>query len=262
MKTPHPSLNNGIEDGTPCDPMRPPSPAPAPTKQDSEKVERVEAKGAVDAPATNGLPAPYYQDSAVTLYHGDCREIVPMLGRFDLLLTDPPYPNGEGHFIDAVEVARQVILACDFDSQFIFWSEVSLPPCTIPLVATHIWHRTNVNGKIYEPIFQHERDGRKRRSEIHAQCAIFNGAGPGCAEYLGHPTQKPVALMTWLISKTQAQTILDPFAGSGTTGRAAKDLGRKCVLIEREERYCEIAAKRMAQEVFDFTATEQAQPPQ
>jgi len=49
------------------------------------------------------------------------------------------------------------------------------------------------------------------------------------------------------------QTILDPFAGSGTTGRAAKDLNRKCVCIEREERYCEIGAKRMEQEVFDFS---------
>jgi DNA modification methylase len=70
-----------------------------------------------------------------------------------------------------------------------------------------------------------------------------------------HPTQKPLALMTWCISLAgdTAQTILDPFAGSCTTGRAAKDLGRKCVCIEREERYCEIGARRMSQEVFDLT---------
>ena len=66
-----------------------------------------------------------------------------------------------------------------------------------------------------------------------------------------HPTQKPVALMSWCISLAgDVQTILDPFAGSGTTGRAAKDLGRKAVLIEIEERYCEIAARRMGQEVL------------
>ena len=66
-----------------------------------------------------------------------------------------------------------------------------------------------------------------------------------------HPTQKPLALITWCLSLApDAQTILDPFAGSGTTGRAAKDLGRKCVMIEREEKYAEIAAKRMAQEVL------------
>ena len=63
--------------------------------------------------------------------------------------------------------------------------------------------------------------------------------------------------MMWCIGLAgDVQTILDPFAGSGTTGRAAKDLGRKCVLIEREERYCEIAARRMAQEVFNFDEKE------
>jgi len=67
-----------------------------------------------------------------------------------------------------------------------------------------------------------------------------------------HPTQKPLALMSWCLSLAgdDAKTVLDPFAGSGTTGRACKDLGRKCVMIEREERYCEIAARRMGQEVL------------
>jgi DNA modification methylase len=67
-----------------------------------------------------------------------------------------------------------------------------------------------------------------------------------------HPTVKPVDLLGRLISMSSkaGDTILDPFAGSGTTGRAAKDLGRKCTMIEREERYCEIAARRMAQEVL------------
>ena len=69
-----------------------------------------------------------------------------------------------------------------------------------------------------------------------------------------HPTQKPLALMTWCIGLAcDVQTILDPFAGSGTTGVAAKALGRKCVLIEREEKYCEIAAKRLRQEYLALT---------
>lgn len=78
-----------------------------------------------------------------------------------------------------------------------------------------------------------------------------------------HPTQKPVELMTWCISLADdPATILDPFMGSGTTLRAAKDLGRKAIGIEIEEKYCEIAAKRMQQEVFDFTplATDEPSP--
>jgi len=73
-----------------------------------------------------------------------------------------------------------------------------------------------------------------------------------------HPTQKPVKLMTWCLSFfPECKSILDPFAGSGTTGVAAKELNKKCVLIELEEKYCEIAARRLSQEVFNF---EEAKP--
>jgi hypothetical protein len=66
-----------------------------------------------------------------------------------------------------------------------------------------------------------------------------------------HPTQKPVELLRWCLGYApEAVTVLDPFAGSGSTGRACKDLGRKCVMVEREERYCEIIARRMGQEVL------------
>lgn len=70
---------------------------------------------------------------------------------------------------------------------------------------------------------------------------------------LGHPCPKPLKLMTWLIEGSKAEgLILDPFMGSGTTLRAAKDLNRKAIGIEIEEKYCEIAALRMSQEVFNF----------
>jgi len=67
-----------------------------------------------------------------------------------------------------------------------------------------------------------------------------------------HPTEKPVELMTTLLQKCPLGVVVDPFMGSGSTLRAAKDLGCRSIGIEFEERYCEIAAKRLAQEVFDF----------
>lgn len=191
---------------------------------------------------------PYYQDDAVVIYHGDCREIVPQLS-FDVTVSDPPYPNNAGHFVDAVDCARDVLSR--IGDSLIFWTELERPPVNLPLVAVHIWHRTNVNGRPYEPIYHFDSSGEKRRSEVLQHAAIFEGVGPGCNEYLGHPTQKPVALMNTLIGKTSG-IILDPFMGSGSTIRAAKDLNRKAIGIEISERYCEMAVKRMSQEVFNF----------
>ena len=85
-------------------------------------------------------------------------------------------------------------------------------------------------------------------------------AGSDVKGHRMHPTQKPLSVMVSCLNLVpEAQTVLDPFAGSGTTGRAAKDLGRKCVLIEREEKYCEISARRMAQEVLPLFGTQDAQ---
>lgn len=180
-----------------------------------------------------------------TLYLGDCCEVLPTLPKVDAVVTDPPYPNSEGYFIDSIGIARNILLNQGPNIFLAFWSEIEIPSCCHPIVATHIWHRTNVNGKIYEPIFHWHRDGRKRRSEIRAQPAIFSGAGPGCVEYAGHPTQKPIDLMSWLINKTDSTTILDPFMGSGTTGVAAVKLGRKFIGIEIEPKYFDIACRRI-----------------
>jgi len=179
------------------------------------------------------------------LYLGDCREILPTLGKVDAVVTDPPYPNGEGHFVEAIHIARKVVSSITAPEAIIFWSELEAPPCALPAVATHIWHRTNVNGKLYEPAFHFAADGRKRRSEIFPQAAVFDGAGPGCIEFEGHPTQKPISVMRRLLSLTKAQTILDPFMGSGTTGVAALKLGRKFIGIEIEPKYFDIACRRI-----------------
>jgi site-specific DNA-methyltransferase (adenine-specific) len=181
-----------------------------------------------------------------TLYNEDCRFILPTLHGVDAVVTDPPYPNGEGHFVESVEVARTILPELNCRIVLWFWSEIDAPKASLPHVATHIWHRTNVNGKIYEPVFHFAADGVKRRSEIRPHAAVFNGVGPGCTEYAGHPTQKPIDLMRWLVEKT-AGTVLDPFMGSGTTGVACVKLGRKFIGIERERKYFDIACRRIEQ---------------
>ena len=124
-----------------------------------------------------------------------------------------------------------------------------LPPCKGPLV----WDKINGSNDF--------ADGEMAWNDIGCALRIFrlmwNGmlrGGQARGVKRVHPTQKPVELMRWCIKLAGdgIKTIIDPFAGSGTTGRAAKDLNRKCVLIEMDEKYCEIAAKRMCQEVFNF----------
>jgi DNA modification methylase len=194
---------------------------------------------------------PYYEDSAVQLFHGDCREVTAWL-EADVLVTDPPYPNNAGHFDDAVAIGRWAVGQMATEA-IVFWSELEFPPVAVPPVAVHIWHRTNVNGKPYEPAFHFSPDGIKRRSLVLAHSFIHSGVGPGSAEYAGHPTQKPVAVMQRLAGLTSGTTIADPFAGSGSTLVAAKQLGRRAIGVEIDERYCEIAARRLSQDVLDFT---------
>ena len=166
---------------------------------------------------------PYYQDDAVTIYHGDCREIVPQLGRFDLLLTDPPY----GIF------KKTGASGLMFGAKTIYCEDKTASE----------WDKQN-DGRDFA-------DCEMAWTDINAVARIFRRRPMNMDGGKVHPTQKPLALMLWCIGIAgDVQTILDPFAGSGTTGRAAKDLGRKATLIEREERYCEIAASRMAQEVL------------
>lgn len=211
------------------------------------------------------LPRPYYQDSAATLYCGDCREIVPLLGRFDLLLTDPPYGIGRSGQASTVckkakhnrkhhedfgwdsatpEVAFMASLIALCNDQII-WGGNYFTPCLPASMGWLVWDKgQDFSTSDCELAFT-SRSGALRRLIINRGAIARQGAV--------HPTQKPLELIAWCLSFfPNAHTVLDPFAGSGTTGRACKDLGRKCVLIEREERYCEIAARRMGQEVLSF----------
>lgn len=200
------------------------------------------------------MTTPYYQDDLVTLYHGDCREVAAWL-EADVLVTDPPYPNNAGHFDDAVPIAREVVTAWGREA-LVFWSECEIPPYGLPPVAVHIWHRTNVNGKPYEPIFHFAPDGIKRRSLVLRHAAINDGAtgsnDPSSSVWsAGHPTQKPTGVMERLIEAAKATGVIaDPFAGSGSTLIAAKSMGRRAIGVEREERYADIVATRLAQDTL------------
>ena len=207
---------------------------------------------------------PYYQDSAVTLYHGDCREIVPQLGRFDLLLTDPPYGIGswsatggnsiskeEAKKINEWDIAptsddlKGLIALCRYS---IVWGGNYFAGGIGNFRSPLIWDKA-IRG-------MHFADGELAWTNFDfGSLRIFNlsAAASDARGARQHPTQKPTQLMAWCLSLVpDAKTVLDPFAGSGTTGRACKDLGRQCVMIEREEAYCEIAARRCQQEVLNF----------
>jgi site-specific DNA-methyltransferase (adenine-specific) len=193
---------------------------------------------------------PYYSDDLVTLYHGDWREVAGL--EADVIISDPPYPNSAGHFDAAVESAEEFCRSFAADHWLVFWDEMGQPPVPLPLVARHIWHRTNTNRPDnYEPIFEFCADGKKRPSRVLPYAVIYLGL-TGCYEATGHPTQKNVRLMRALVKMTRG-VILDPFAGSGTTLRAAKDLGRSAIGFEVEERWCEVTAQRLAQEVLDLS---------
>jgi DNA modification methylase len=226
---------------------------------------------------------PYYQDDAVTIYHGDCREIVPTLGMFDAVISDPPYGDKETHeahlskvlLRDGTPARRELGFVGINESEAVAlavqwtqlakrwvvftseWKYLSAIDRAGILVRFGIWRKPDGApqftgdrpGMGWEAVAICHRAGKKKWNGggSHAFWDFSKGENRS-----GHPTGKPLGLFLDFVSKfTDAgETILDPFAGSGTTGRAAKDLGRKCTLIEREEKYCEIAAKRMAQEVF------------
>jgi site-specific DNA-methyltransferase (adenine-specific) len=179
----------------------------------------------------------------VALYCGDCLEILPTLPKVDACITDPPYPD---YHVEAFR-ARDFDPSClsRFDvKQFVFWS----PRAEFPLdySAIHIWHKTGAGDiAAYERIF--ERNGEK-------PCLVFEGnpiSNPVMArfardDWTGHPTQKPVSLMVQLVKKTHG-LVLDQFMGSGTTGVACVQLGRKFIGIEREPKYFDIACRRIEQ---------------
>lgn len=240
---------------------------------------------------------PYYDHDGITIYHGDCREIMPGLPKVDLVLTDPPYcvsVAGSAHRGQIGKGVRRL----DFFEGDADWKAmldvvmqgVRQAVAMLSAVASvYVWCGHRQFGSIVDCL---ERKGMSTRPLVWAK-ACPAPAPPGSGYSAGaelcvygyppnrtwngeasspnsvfrfdsyrhgqpgkvdHPTQKPIGMISTQIclSSNEGDTILDPFMGSGTTLRAAKDLHRKAIGIEIEERYCEIAANRLGQEVLAF----------
>jgi site-specific DNA-methyltransferase (adenine-specific) len=183
-----------------------------------------------------------------TLYLGDCRDILPTLGKVDAVVTDPPYPDYLATEFGYDEECVRAGLAPAVH-QFVFWSATADFP--FDHSAIHIWHKPNGQSvKHYERIF--ERNGGST-CKVFRVAAILPNYTQFAAECVDHPTQKPLRLLKEIVARTKG-VVLDPFLGSGTTGVAATVQGRDFIGIEREPKYFDIACKRIedAQRQGDF----------
>jgi len=223
---------------------------------------------------------PYYEHAGITIYHGDCREILPSLSCVDFVLADPPYGIKERTM--RASAGRKSV-----SNSFKFVDSRDWPPVhgdDEPFSPAHLlgfakvilWGANHYCDRLPGSSRWLIWDKREETgSDDNADCEIAwtNLGGPArlhrqlwrgickrgsenvSAGYaIEHPTQKPIALMKWCIAQAGfPPCVCDPYFGSGTTLRAAKDLGLRAIGIEIEERYCEIAVERLSQEVLQFT---------
>lgn len=217
------------------------------------------------------MTKPYYQSGGITIYLGDCRKIAPTLDpQPQAVITDPPYGIGWDtdytRFTGAAAVPRTNFPRVEGDeapfdpspwigyTRCVLFGANHFAPLLPPSPTWVVWDKrcgspsndfadcelawVKENGPAR--IFRHYWNGMLKDSER--------------GEKRQHPTQKPVALMAWIIQRYSRtdDLILDPYMGSGTTLVAAKRIGNRAIGIEKDERYCEIAAIRLSQEVFNF----------
>ncbi len=178
----------------------------------------------------------------VTLYCGDCRDVLPTLGKVDAVVTDPPYGIGklggkwgkkaEHHWDSATS---DVSFVGDF-AEAIIWggNYYALPPSRGWLV----WYKRDAVPSA--------ADVELAWTNIDMNASLIDQTIAATnAERCGHPTQKPLKVMEWSLGFICSHSILDPFMGSGTTGVAAVKLGRKFIGIEIEPKYFDIACRRI-----------------
>ena len=201
---------------------------------------------------------PYYQDKWVTIYHGDCREILPQLDIWvDLAITDPPWGINKAEWDtvftlpDLPEVSK-LALMCGV------WNIAKCPENIGALSYKWMLVAHLINGMTrggigfgnYIPCLIYLRTGISAYDKS-SDCKDFVVGVEAKPE---HPSPKPERPVLWFIERLSGvnNVILDPFLGSGTTCYCAKKLNRYSIGIEIEEKYCEIAAKRCCQEVMEL----------
>lgn len=199
----------------------------------------------------------YYSKDGIEIWHGDCREILPTLPKVDLVLTDPPYGIGASGGIGKYGVRK-------FADADYGWDDSPPTPELIQMVVAMAPKAVLWGGNYYQGLPPSRQwwvwdKGAGFKGRNFAECELAWCSWDGNAktflrdplahkdyDYKHHPTMKPLNLFLWCIANVpDALTILDPFMGSGTTLVAAKVLDRKAIGIELEEKYCEIAAKRL-----------------
>jgi site-specific DNA-methyltransferase (adenine-specific) len=180
----------------------------------------------------------------VVLYLGDCREILPTLGKVDAVVTDPPYGIGAlgGKWGRKAEhhwdhTAADVSFIPAFPEAVVWGGNYyNLPPSRGWLV----WYKRDAVPSA--------ADVELAWTNIDMNASLIDQTIAATnAERCGHPTQKPLRVMEWSLGFIESRTILDPFMGSGTTGVAAVKLGRKFIGIEIEPKYFDIACQRISE---------------
>ena len=225
---------------------------------------------------------PYYEEKGITIYLGDCRDILPQLPKVDVVLTDPPYGGGLGmDFANRfkskagkwwnnsnrkTQIRHSPIVGDDspFDPALllqiesrekVFWGANWYASRLPDSGGWWVWDKRNgvrdvtaADWPMSEVELAWTNIGKGARIFRHTWFGLIRDSERG--EHY-HPTQKPTSLMKWCLENSKTDgLVLDPYMGSGTTLRAAKDLGRQVIGIEIEEKYCDIAVKRLAQEVL------------
>ena len=219
---------------------------------------------------------PYFERDGIVIYHGDCREILPGLTA-DSVVTDPPYGLEFNYlsYDDSIENLRGLILdvfplmRTATQRQFVMCGPTQITEYPrADWVMSVTWNTTGSFGKYgynqWTPVLCFGSDlagfGNVNGMTKGDVLRINGGGGVGfnrSEDERKHTCPKPVTMMRPVIQRltSPGETILDPFMGSGTTLRVAADLGRRAIGIEIEERYCEIAARRLDQMVLPLEVT-------